>query len=235
MNIGPKDVDTIARQFVPRFVSRFVSRVISDLVVLHVLLHEPIDERSDITPLALLFPHMASYESMTDEGLACLFGLGLEAQVHNDRLKAGKTFRRIRDKLEADGARLKNLAFSTFQKSTKRKLFTESTEHAATGQGPESLVLRPLIEDDSISLAQSRRRLMLVSYSLIEKDFKDIVENDLVKIFPRLTGEIEIQISKEIETHFIEVLNDVWTGKEGHDRILRMSPLAPKQIWTNEQ
>lgn len=167
---------------------------------------------------------------MSEEGLACVFGLGLEARVHTERLKAGKTFRRIRDKLEADGARLKSLPMIALQKSTKRKLFVQSTERAAAQQEPESLVLLPLITDNSISVAQSRRRLMLVSYSLIEKDFKDIVDNDLVNIFPRLIKDIDIQISKEVETHFAKVFNDVWTGKEGSDRILRMLPPALGQI-----
>ncbi|KJZ69834.1 hypothetical protein HIM_10787 [Hirsutella minnesotensis 3608] len=164
---------------------------------------------------------MASVESLSDDGLAYLFGLGFETQVHHNWLSAASTFSKIRQKLEIDAKKLQTLKPSTFHKSTKKKLFRTSMENAANAK-LESRVLLPLIDDCTIPPAQALRQFILVCYSFQHTQYEEIVSNGLVDIFPRLMRGITIDVSMAptMESIFNNIIRDVWNKAEGNERRL---------------
>lgn len=177
---------------------------------------------------------MEPFNSFPEESFAYLFGLGVSPEVHHDWLKAATTFQKIRERLETDAVKLKHLRLSLFHRSTKKKLFKTSMENAADGK-IESLVLLPLIRDDSIPRAQSLCRLILVCYSFNQVCYENIINNGLAKIFPGLIkGIMSVgSLDQEMRLFCSNMIKDIWDGKNGNERILGKLHLVFGQLNAN--
>ena len=163
---------------------------------------------------------LASLNSLSDDALSYLFGLGVAPNLYKDWLTAATAFSKIRERLEVDEQKLKSLRPSSFHKSTKKQLFKTSLERAAT-EKHESRVLLPLINDLSISPSQSLYRLILVCYSFQQAQYDEVIKHGLENILPRLiqVPTADDALRQEMKDLFSQTIRDVWGGRKGHELI----------------
>jgi hypothetical protein len=149
-----------------------------------------------------------------------LFGLQIDVSTHRNQLDAASTFSKIRNQIDGDRMKLRTLTAHSLHRSTKKKTFQNAVKNAVEEGKLENKILITLVQEALATSAQASPLdlFILVCFSLTGSHYKQLKDNDLIDICPRLLLAVfkDVTIATELRNMFIKLIEHVCNEKDEH-------------------